>query len=89
MLRYYLILFDINNYEIDIKRHAFVRAEQRKVSSSMIEATIKGGKIKRIGKNYLRFRKRYKRFSVVCIGQVEGTRLKILTIMIECGKKNE
>jgi len=46
----------------------------------MVEATIKCGKIERFGKNYIRFSKQYKRFTVICIGEVAGTRLKIITI---------
>ena len=40
---------DITQYEIEIKRHAFIRSSERKITPDMVEATIKGGKIKRFG----------------------------------------
>jgi hypothetical protein len=71
---------DITQYDIDIKRHAFIRAMERKVSPDMIEATLKGGKIERFGNDNIRFSKDYKAFTVVCVGQIIGTKIKILTI---------
>ena len=71
---------DIRQYEIEIKRHAFIRALQRGVSPDMIEATLKGGKIVRFGKNNLKFYKKYRRFIVICVDQIIGTKIKIATI---------
>jgi len=71
---------DITQYDFEIKRHAFIRAMQRKVTPDMIEATLKGGKIERFGKNNLRFVKDYKNFKVICIGEMIGTKIKIITI---------
>jgi hypothetical protein len=68
------------NYEFEIRRHAFIRAIERGVTPDMIEATLKGGKIIRHGKNRLKFLKRYKRFCVICIDEVCGTKIKIVTI---------
>jgi len=84
--RYYLIsrdIMDLSQYEIEIKRHAFIRAMQRGVAPDMIEATLKGGKIKRFGKNNLKFYKEYKKFKVFCIGQIIGDKIKIITIQIK------
>lgn len=39
-----------------------------------------GGKIKRFGKHNIRFIKDYKKFIVICVGQVIGTKIKIFTI---------
>ena len=78
-----MILFaimDVANYDIEIKRHAFIRAMQRHITPDMIEATLKGGTIKRFGKHYVKFMKPYKRFTVVCVGEIMGTVIKILTI---------
>jgi len=33
---------DITQYDVEIKRHAFIQANQRGVTPDMIEATIKG-----------------------------------------------
>ena len=71
---------DITHYEIEIKRHAFIRAMQRRISPDMIEATIKNGTVEHFGKHNLKFHKKYKRFTVICIGQIEGLKIKILTI---------
>ncbi len=73
-------MMDITQYDIEIKRHAFIRAMQRGVTPDMIEATLKGGKIKRFGKNNLKFYKKYKRFSVICVDEITGTKIKIVTI---------
>jgi len=46
----------------------------------MVEATIKGGKIKRFGKNNVKFIKNYKNFTVICVGEIISNKIKILTI---------
>jgi len=71
---------DITQYDIEIKRHAFIRSLQRNITPDMVEATIKGGEIKRFGKNNVKFIKKYKRFTVICVGEMRGTRIKIFTI---------
>ncbi len=71
---------DITQYDFEIRRHAFIRAVQRGVTPDMIEAALKGGKIERFGKNNLRFVKEYKRFTVICVDQIIGTKIKIVTI---------
>lgn len=71
---------DITKYDLEIKRHAFIRAMQRGITPDMIEATLKGGKIERFGKHNVRFIKDYKRFIVVCVGHMIGTKIKIFTI---------
>ena len=42
---------DLSKYDIEIKRHVFVRAMQRGIHPDLIEDTIKKGKMKRFGKN--------------------------------------
>lgn len=39
---------NISQYEIEIKRHAFIRAMERGITPEMREATIKGGTVKGI-----------------------------------------
>jgi hypothetical protein len=46
----------------------------------MIEATLKGGTIKRFGKNNLKFFKKYRLFTVICVDEIMGTKIKIVTI---------
>ena len=79
---------DLTKYEIDIKRHAFIRAMQRHVSPDMIEATIKGGNIQRFGKHNVKFMKQYKRFTVACVGEIAGNVIKILTIETKGAEKS-
>ena len=71
---------DISPYEIVIKRHALIRAMQRGITPDMIEATIKGGRRQRFGKNNVKFIKKYKQCSVICVDEIIGNRIKIITI---------
>ncbi|MBU2560951.1 MAG: hypothetical protein KKD17_01545 [Nanoarchaeota archaeon] len=73
---------DITQYRFEVKRHAFIRALQRGVTPDMIEATLKGGRVQRFGKRNIRFYKDYKRFTVVCVDEVVGDTIKIVTIEI-------
>lgn len=71
---------DITQYEIEIKNHAFIRAVERGVTPDMIEATLKGGSIEYFGKNNVKFFKKYKRCTVICVDEIIGTKIKIVTI---------
>ena len=75
-----MILMNISQYEIEIKRHAFIRAMERGITPDMIEATIKGGTVKRFSKNNVKFIKKYKHFQVTCVDEIIGHRIKIVTI---------
>jgi len=75
-----MILMNISQYDIEIKRHAFIRPMERGITPDMIEATIKGGNIKRFGKNKVKFIKKYKHFHVICVDEIIGHRIKIITI---------
>ncbi|MBW2976000.1 hypothetical protein KY347_00985 [Candidatus Woesearchaeota archaeon] len=79
---------DITQYDFEIKRHAFIRAMERKVTPDMIEATLKGGKIERFGRHNIRFIKDYKNFTVICVGQMLGTTIKIFTIETKGAEKS-
>lgn len=65
-----------NNYEIEIKHHAFIRAIQRRITPDLIESCIKNGKIQRFGKNYVKF----VTSSFICVGEVCGLKIKIITV---------
>lgn len=79
---YYKILNNIclRHYELEISHHAFIRAMERGVMPDMIEATLLGGKLKRFGKHGIKLSKKYKRFEVICVGEIKGQVLKIITI---------
>ncbi|MEK6934331.1 MAG: hypothetical protein AABW46_00470 [Nanoarchaeota archaeon] len=67
---------DRTKYDIEIKHHVFVRAMQRGIHPDLIENTINNGKIERFGKNYIRFVSN----TLICVGEVSGLKLKIITI---------
>ncbi len=68
-----------------ISVHAIKRARKRKVIlPDMLFAVIKGGKIKRFGKNQIKFIKPYKNRVLICIGEDKGYSIIIKTI--EWGK---
>lgn len=71
---------DITQYGFEIRRHALIRAMQRGVTPDMVEATLKSGTIRRFGKNNVRFYRRYKRFIVICVDEIIGNNIKIVTI---------
>ena len=75
-----MILMNFSQFDIEIKRHAFIRAMERGITPDMIEATIKGGTIKRFGKNNVKFIKKYKHCTVICVDEIIGHRIKIVTI---------
>lgn len=66
--------------KIEITKHADARAEQRGITAGMIEATINGGMVKRFGKNRIKFTKKYKRGNVVCMDEIKGSYIRIVTI---------
>jgi hypothetical protein len=70
----------INNQKIIIKHHAFVRAIQRKIHPDLIEDCLQMGKIKRFGKNKIKFERRLKKRTIICIGEVSKEEIKIITI---------
>jgi hypothetical protein len=71
---------DRTQYSFEIKRHAFIRAMERGVTPDKIESTLKGGSIELFGKIYVRFSGKYKHFTVICVGEITGNTIKILTI---------
>jgi hypothetical protein len=73
---------DFTKFEFEIKRHAFIRAMERGVTPDMIEATLKGGRVERHGKNHYKFCKEYENFTVVCVDRVCGEKLIIVTIEV-------
>ena len=58
---------DRTKYTITFTRHALKRADERDITMDMIEATIRGGIIKRFAKHNVKFARKYKNFTVLCI----------------------
>lgn len=71
---------DISKYEIEIKRHAFTRALERGIHPDMIEDTIINGKVTRYGKHGVKFIKKGAKRTLICVGQIVGTKITIFTI---------
>ena len=71
---------DFNKMEFEIKRHAFIRAMERGITPDVIEATLKGGKVVKHGKNRYKFFKQYKNFTVICVDRMECDKIIIVTI---------
>lgn len=71
-----MISLDWKDYEIEIRHHVFVRAMERSITPDLIDYCIMNGKVKRFGKNYVKFITK----SLICVGEVSGLKLKIITI---------
>ena len=70
----------ILNREVVLSRHALLRARKRNILPDVVEATLRNGKIARFGKNLVKFRKKHREGSVICIGEVFGECIIIRTI---------
>ena len=73
--------FYFQGRKVWISVHAVKRARQREIIyPDMVYATINGGRIKRFGKNMIKFIKRYKRGTVICVGEIVGDSVIIKTV---------
>ena len=70
---------DLSKYDVEIKHHVFIRALERNIHPDLIEDTLQKGKIERFGKHYVRFSSRL----LICIGELTGLKLKIITIELK------
>jgi len=80
LISYIINGFKINNQNIVIKHHAFVRAIQRKIPPDIIEDCLQCGVIKRFGKNKIKFERKLKKRTILCIGEESEGEIKIITI---------
>lgn len=67
-------------YRIVITRHAFVRAMQRHIHPDLVEDTLQTGKMKKFGKGKVKFEKRFKQFTIMCVDEIIRNMIKIVTI---------
>ena len=63
-----------------ISAHALKQARKRGITPDMVEAAVRGGKIVRFGKNYLKLAMNYKRGRLICIGALVGESIIIKTV---------
>ena len=78
-----MILIDITKYEIIIKRHVFEQAVLRGIHPDMIEQALLKGKIERFGKNGVKFVNRGSKKIIICVGEMTGNNIKIITIEVK------
>ena len=65
----------------EISRHARAKACQKMITQDMINQTLASGEMAWFGKNYVRFRRRYGRRSVTCVGErKQGNVIKVMTV---------
>ena len=72
--------FHKGNFEIVITKHAFERALQRQVHPDLIESAIQTGAVERFGKNNLKIVKQFRKFTIICVDEIIGNVVKIVTI---------
>lgn len=65
---------------IVLSTHALKRAFQRGITAEMIKESITSGKCKSFGKNHLKFCKRSRKGSVICIGVEANNIIVIKTV---------
>ena len=71
---------DISRYDIVIKRHVFERAMQRGIHPDLIENALRKGKMTRFGKHGIKFINKGSKRTIICVGELVGNKLKIITI---------
>ena len=71
---------DISKYELEIKHHVFKRAMERGIYPDMVEEVLLKGKMERYGKHGVKFINKGAKRTIICVGELIGTKLKILTI---------
>ncbi len=68
------------HYTVVITRHAYIRALQRGIDPELVDDSIVNGKMKRFAKNRIKFEKRFKKFSIVCVDEIIENEIIIVTI---------
>ena len=68
------------NYLVVFTRHAMIRARQRRIPPEMIKECIKTGEMIRFGRNRIKFRKSFRQYAIVCVDEIAGNEINIVTI---------
>ena len=71
---------DIAKYDVEIKHHAFFQAMKRGINPDLIEDVLKRGRIERYGKHGVKFVNKGSKKTIICVGQIIGSKIKIFTI---------
>lgn len=71
---------DISKYEINISKHALYRAIQKNIDADNIKSILKKAEVQRFGKHGIKFINKGSKRTVICVGQIIGTKIKIFTV---------
>jgi len=71
---------DLSKYDLEIKHHVFIQALKRGINPDLIEDTLRKGSIARYGKHGVKFVNHGSKRTIICVGQIIGTTIKIFTI---------
>lgn len=67
-------------YEIFFTQHAFLQAKKRGIHPDLLEETVLQGRFEWFGKNRVKIIKEYYGFTIVCVDEKIGNRIKIVTV---------
>ena len=59
---------DVSKYEIEIKRHVFIRAIERGIHPDIIEEILRNGELKHYGKHGIKFINKGSKRTIICVG---------------------
>lgn len=71
---------DISKYDLEIKRHALIQAEERGITPDIIEDVLQKGRMERFGKHGVKFVNKGAKRNIICVGEIIGTKIKIITV---------
>jgi len=71
---------DISRYTLEIKNHAFKQALERGIHPDLIEEALLKGKKELYGKHGVKFINEGAKRTLICVGQIIGTKITIFTI---------
>lgn len=71
---------DLSNYDVEIRHHVFIQAMKRGIHPDFIEDTLTKGKMERFGKNGVKFISEGSKRTIICVGEMIGTKIRIFTI---------
>lgn len=74
------VVMDISRYDVQIRRHAFIQAMKRGIHPDLIEDALYKGTCIRYGKHGVRFVCKGSKRMIICVGEITGTTIMIITI---------
>jgi len=71
---------DTSKYDLEIKHHVFIQAMKRGIHPDFIEDMLAKGRLERFGKNGVKFISQGSKKTIICVGEMMGTKIRIFTI---------